>query len=143
MNLGKLSVRPRIPNVIARLEEVAYNLWWSWNTEAQALYDRIDPELWEAVNHNPIKLLQRVDQLKIDKAASDPDFVRAYNDVVADFDHYMDPETPSWFSLHHSDKKDQVIAYFSAEFGLHEVLPIYSGGLGILSGDHCKVASDL
>jgi starch phosphorylase len=143
MNLGKLAVRPRIPTALARLEELAYNLWWSWSTEAQALYRRLDPELWRSTNHNPIKLLHRIEQSKLDAAANDGDFITAYTAVLAAFDHYMAPDTPSWYSMHHGDKKDQTIAYFSAEFGLHEALPIYSGGLGILSGDHCKGASDL
>src|SRR5262245_8697184 len=143
MNLGKLAVRPRIPTSLARLEELAYNVWWSWNSEAQILYGRLDPELWDSVNHNPVKLLQHVEQSKLDAVAEDPHFVGAYQEVLAAFDHYMAPDTPSWYRNHHGDKKEQVIAYFSAEFGLHEALPIYSGGLGILSGDHCKAASDL
>jgi starch phosphorylase len=143
MKLGKIAVRPRIPAAIGRLEELAYNLWWSWNSEAKTLYARLDPELWDSVNHNPIKLLYRIEQAKLDSAANDADYISAYNEVLAAFDHYMHPETPTWYSTHHGDKKDQVIAYFSAEFGLHEALPIYSGGLGVLSGDHCKAASDL
>lgn len=143
MNLGRLAVRPRIPTVIARLEELAYNLWWSWSTEAQALYCSLDSDLWESVNHNPVNLLQNIDQAKLDAAANDTEFISAHNEVLAAFDHYMASDTPSWYSTHHGDKQDQVIAYFSAEFGLHEALPIYSGGLGILSGDHCKAASDL
>ncbi len=143
MNLGKITVRPRLPSAIQRLEELAYNLWWSWNTEAQLLYGSLDQTLWEEVNHNPIKLLHRVEQTALDRAASDPGFLAAYNAVLAAFDHYMDPSTPTWYGTHHGDKKDQTIAYFSAEFGLHEALPIYSGGLGVLSGDHCKAVSDL
>jgi glycogen phosphorylase len=143
MNLGKIAVRPRLPSAIQRLEELAYNLWWSWNTEAQLLYGRLDQALWEEVNHNPIKLLHRVEQSTLDVAASDPEFLAAYHAALAAFDHYMDPSTPTWYGTHHGDKQDQTIAYFSAEFGLHEALPIYSGGLGILSGDHCKAASDL
>jgi glycogen phosphorylase len=143
MNLGKIAIRPRISTVLARLEELAYNLWWSWNTEAQALYGRLDPELWDAVNHNPLKLLHRIEQSKLDAAAQHSDYLLAYNDVLAAFDHYLAPNTPSWYNRHYGDKKDQTIAYFSAEFGLHEALPIYSGGLGVLSGDHCKAASDL
>jgi glycogen phosphorylase len=143
MHLGKIAVRPRLPMAIERLEEVAYNLWWSWNTEAQALYGRLDPVLWDALNHNPIKLLHRIEQAKLDVAASDPDFLTAYAEVMDAFDQYMSPDTPTWYGTHHAGKQNQVIAYFSAEFGLHEALPIYSGGLGILSGDHCKEASDL
>jgi starch phosphorylase len=143
MNLGKISVRPRIPTAIQRLEEIAYNLWWSWHTEAQALYAHLDPELWDAVNHNPVKLLHQIEQEKLNAAANNSDYLHTYREVMAAFDHYMSPDTPTWYGTHHSSKSNQVIAYFSAEFGLHEALPIYSGGLGILSGDHCKVASDL
>lgn len=143
MNLGKIAVRPRLPSAIYRLEELAYNLWWSWNTEALALYAGLDKELWELVNHNPIKMLHRIEQEKLDAIAGDPTYLDAYASVMAEFDHYMAPETPTWYGTHHPNKKDRVIAYFSAEFGLHEALPIYSGGLGILSGDHCKAASDL
>ena len=143
MNLGHIAVLPRVPGPIRRLEELALNLWWSWETEAQALYERLDPELWNTVNHNPTKLLHRIEQAKLDAAATDPEFLAAYRQVLADFDAYMHPETPTWFSTHYPEERNRVIAYFSAEFGLHEALPIYSGGLGILSGDHCKAASDL
>lgn len=143
MNLGKLAVRPRIPTSLARLEELAYNLWWSWSTEAQALYAALDADLWQSVNHNPVKLLQRIDQEKLDAASQDIGFGDAYGKVLAEFDRYMAPATPTWYSTHHNGKQNQTIAYFSAEFGLHEALPIYSGGLGVLSGDHCKAASDL
>ena len=143
MNLEKISVLPKVPEAITRLEELAYNLWWSWEAKAQALYRNLDPALWEAVQHNPVKLLHRVDQEKLDAAAVDDDYLTAYHEVLTEFDAYMHPQAPTWFRINHADKTDQVIAYFSAEFGLHEALPIYSGGLGILSGDHCKSASDL
>lgn len=144
MNLiRKISVFPKLPPALTRLHELAYNLWWSWESEAQALYARLDPALWEQTNHNPVKFLRNVAQDKLDAAAADPTYLRAYESVLAAFDAYMNPQTPSWFSTHHTDKRNQVIAYFSAEFGLHEALPIYSGGLGVLSGDHCKAASDL
>lgn len=143
MNFAKLAVLPRVPTSLIRLEELAYNLWWSWSTEAQDLFAQLDPALWEAVNHNPIKLLHRVEQTKLDAAAASDDYRRRYLAVLAEFDQYLSPATPTWYRTHHPDKPDQVIAYFSAEFGLHEALPIYSGGLGVLSGDHCKAASDL
>ena len=143
MNLGHLAVLPRVPEPIHRLEELALNLWWSWETEAQALYERLDPDLWHSVNHNPTKLLHRIDQSKLDAAATNPDFLAAYGQVLADFDAYMHPDARTWFNEHYPQERNRVIAYFSAEFGLHEALPIYSGGLGILSGDHCKAASDL
>ncbi|MCC9078885.1 alpha-glucan family phosphorylase [Litorilinea aerophila] len=141
--IGKITVLPKLPPAIARLEELAYNLWWSWETSAQDLYARLDPALWEAVNHNPVKMLRSVRQDRLDAAAADPEYLQAYERVLSAFDAYMDPHADTWFRREFPDRQDQVIAYFSAEFGLHEALPIYSGGLGILSGDHCKAASDL
>lgn len=143
MNLSRVSILPRLPDSINRLEDLAYNLWWSWDAGAQSLYARLDPVLWTRVNHNPVKLLHHIDQSKLDAAADDSDFIAAYHAVMADFEAYMTPGGQTWYGQEVADRSDQVIAYFSAEFGLHEALPIYSGGLGILSGDHCKAASDL
>ena len=144
MNLiGRISVFPKIPASIARLSELAYNLWWTWEDEAQELFNRIDPLLWTSTNHNPVKFLRNVQQEKLNAAAADAAYVADYGSVMAAFDAYMHPPGGAWFDKVHGDRRDQVIAYFSAEFGLHEALPIYSGGLGILSGDHCKSASDL
>ncbi|MFZ2362046.1 MAG: alpha-glucan family phosphorylase [Anaerolineae bacterium] len=140
--LGRLSIFPRIPEALDRLPELANNLWWSWNTDAQAVFRDIDPDLWERVNHNPVKLLREVKQEKLDAAAADAPAVARYHAVLARFDGYMNP-AETWFSRTFPDQTGQTIAYFSAEFGLHEALPIYSGGLGVLSGDHCKTASDL
>ncbi len=141
--LGKVSVFPKIPESIGRLQELAYNLWWSWEPAAQALYAQIDADLWRQTNHNPVKFLRNVHQQRLENAAADPAYVQAVNAVMADFDGYMSSAQGDWFTTHYADKRDQTIAYFSAEFGLHEALPIYSGGLGVLSGDHCKEASDL
>lgn len=141
--IGRVSVFPKLPTAIARLQELAYNLWWSWEPDAQALFATIDAELWDSTNHNPVRFLRNVHQKQLDAVAEDAAFLHAYQPVMAAFDAYMAPSSPSWFGKEHSDKRDQIIAYFSAEFGLHEALPIYSGGLGILSGDHCKAASDL
>jgi starch phosphorylase len=140
MNLiGRISVFPKVPPTIARLQELAYNLWWSWEADAQALFAQIDPQLWAQTNHNPVKLLRNVHQGRLNSAAAEPEFLRAYEKVIAAFDAYMAPSaTPIALAGQRG-----VIAYFSAEFGLHEALPIYSGGLGVLSGDHCKCASDL
>jgi starch phosphorylase len=138
-----LSVLPKLPTAIARLHELAYNLWWSWETQAQELYARLDPLLWEAVNHNPIKLLRQAQQEKLEAAAADPGYLQTYHSVLAAFDAYMAADAKTWFSSHYPEQQEQIIAYFSAEFGLHEALPIYSGGLGVLSGDHCKAASDM
>lgn len=141
--LGEIAVFPKLPDAIARLQELAYNLWWSWHPEAQALYATIDPKLWRTVNQNPVKFLRDVKQHRLDGAAADQDYLARYQAVFTTFDAYMDPNADTWFNQTYSDNIDEVIAYFSAEFGLHEALPIYSGGMGILSGDHCKEASDL
>ena len=140
--LGRLSIFPRIPEPLSRLPELAYNLWWCWNVDAQALFGDIDPGLWERVTHNPVKFQREVSQQKLDAAAADPAYLARYQAVMARFDAYMNP-SETWFSRHYPDLAEKTIAYFSAEFGLHEALPIYSGGLGVLSGDHCKTASDL
>ncbi len=140
--LGHLAVFPRLPERIRRLEELAYNLWWAWHSDAQVLFSSLDEDLWEETNHNPVKLLQQVEQDRLERAARDPAYTAHYDAVLARFDAYMHPQS-TWFSRNYPDHVDDIIAYFSAEFGLHEVLPIYSGGLGILSGDHCKEASDL
>jgi starch phosphorylase len=131
-----------IPSRLGRLAEMAYNLWWSWNPQAQDLMRAIDGELWEEVYHNPVQFLREVRQDTLEKVARQPDFLRQYHNVLADFDAYM-AGANTWFSRTFPDVGDGPVAYFSAEFGLHEALPIYSGGLGILSGDHCKQASDL
>jgi starch phosphorylase len=131
-----------IPERISRLVEVSYNLWWTWHPEAQELFKRIDARLWEDVYHNPILFLREVRQSSLDQTANDPEFIRAYHNVLTAFDEYHVFEQ-TWFKQTYGDKIDKPIAYFSAEFGLHECLPIYSGGLGILSGDHTKEASDL
>ncbi len=142
--LGRVSVYPSLPERIGRLEELAYNLWWSWTPEAQALWDQMDPFLWNEVYHNPVKFLRLVSQEKLNQAAEDTRYLHQYDSVLAEFDQYMSGEN-SWFGQAHAghERDGMSIAYFSAEFGLHESLPIYSGGLGVLSGDHCKAASDL
>ncbi len=140
--LGRMAVFPSIPQRIARLHELAYNLWWTWDPDAQALYAAIDPELWELAEHNAVRLLLGVAPERLAALADDHDFLAHYERVLGAFDAYMHPES-TWFSREHPGAAGKTIAYFSAEFGLHESLPIYSGGLGILAGDHCKAASDL
>ena len=134
------SFRP-IPERIGRLNELAYNLWWSWHPEAQRLFSTVDPALWELVYHNPVKFLTEVRQASLETATNDSAYVALYDAVLQEFDAYM-AETRTWYATEHPDEAG-VVAYFSFEFGLHESLPIYSGGLGILSGDHTKGASDL
>ncbi len=141
---GRVTVFPTMPPRISRLYELAYNLWWSWHPEARALYRKLDPELWERVGHNPVHFLSEVEPRYLEKAANDPEYLPHYDNILQDFDRYMHPRgEETWFSRNYPELVDRTIAYFSAEFGLHEALPIYSGGLGILSGDHCKEASDL
>lgn len=131
-----------IPERIGRLRELAYNLWWAWNPEAQDLYRHIDPDLWELVYHNPVRFLREVRQRRLDETAAKPTFLNQFDQVLKKFDAYMGAKE-TWFTRHYPDTNDLTIAYLSAEFGLHESLPIYSGGLGILSGDHAKEASDM
>jgi starch phosphorylase len=140
--LGRMAVFPVIPTRINRLHELAYNLWWSWNAQAQHLYQIIDTTLWERSGHNPVRLLREVAPERLNALATDRAFLAQYDTVISAFDDYMNERQP-WFAQAHPELQGQTIAYFSMEFGLHESLPIYSGGLGILSGDHCKEASDL
>src|SRR5690606_26509217 len=105
--------------------------------EAQELYRQIDPDLWEEDYHNPVNFLRDVRQQRLEAAAADEAYLRQYDAVMASFDRYMRAED-TWFKRTFPDAKDEKIAYFSAEFGLHECLPIYSGGLGVLAGDHIK-----
>lgn len=130
-----------LPERIGRLAELAYNLWWSWHPEAQHLFSDVDPQLWENVYHNPVKFLDGVRQATLEQAADKPDYAARYNSVMAAFDKYMQAKD-TWYQVAHPGKEGPV-AYFSFEFGLHESLPIYSGGLGVLAGDHVKGASDL
>src|SRR5438876_10926178 len=141
---GRITVFPIMPTRINRLYELAYNLWWSWHPEARALYSTLNPALWEQVGHNPVRFLSELQPQLLERAAANSDYLHAYDSVIRDFDHYIHPRPDeTWFTLNYPDLAEKTIAYFSAEFGINEALPIYSGGLGILSGDHCKEASDL
>ncbi|TAN79869.1 MAG: glycosyltransferase family 1 protein [Gallionella sp.] len=136
-----LQVRPRIPARLARLEELANNLWYSWDRPTRALFARLHSGLWKATGQSPKAFLKRVDEQRLLDAAEDQVFIGNFNRVLAAYDTYHDHRLPAggsdWL------RKDDLVAYFCAEFGFHESFPIYSGGLGILAGDHCKAASDL
>ncbi len=132
-----------LPERIKRLESLAYNLWWSWNPEARYLFRRIDRFVWERVGENPVLFLYTVDPERLKWASFDAEFLKAYDRVLTSFDEYLDPSAKTWVSEHAPQLKDAVAAYFSAEFGLYRSLPIYSGGLGVLAGDHIKEASDI
>jgi starch phosphorylase len=142
--IATLNVVPNIPSTLARLTELAYNLRWSWDHETIALFRRLDRDLWEETGRNPVWMLGRLSQQQLDEAAADDSFMTNYERVCASLDHYMNPETPTWYTNHHGKRPEKpTIAYFSTEFGLTECLRNYSGGLGVLSGDHLKSASDL
>jgi starch phosphorylase len=136
------SIYERMPDKIRRLPEIAYNLWWSWNPDARELFKRLDLPLWKKTEHNPVRLLQEIEQEDLEFAARSTLFIRHYDKVLMDLDREL-ANGHSWYNQEHSDLSDRTIAYFSAEFGIHNSLPIYSGGLGILSGDHAKESSDL
>ncbi|WP_309570704.1 alpha-glucan family phosphorylase, partial [Deinococcus sp.] len=119
---------------------LAYNLYWSWTPHAQALYRELSPQNWERFQHNPVRTLLDVPQSRLDEVAADPAYLARYAQVMADFDAYMD-KTDTWASQNAPAMNP--VAYFSMEYAYHESLPIYSGGLGVLAGDHCKSASDL
>lgn len=139
---NKITVNPQLPKKIERLSEISNNLWWSWNTEFLKLFKKIDIDLWEKIGKNPVKFLKQVDQEKLETIAEDSEFLKEYNRNVENFEGYMNSKN-TWFNKTYPENKNDLIAYFSAEYGLDEILPIYSGGLGILSGDHLKSSSDL
>jgi glycogen phosphorylase len=134
-----LEVNPKLPQRLARLEELAGNLWYSWDRATRALFARLDPGLWEATGHSPKALLKRIDQQRLLDAAADPIFLSTFNRVLSAFDTY---HSERFFKRSGVLQPNDMVAYFCAEFGFHESFPLYSGGLGILAGDHCKAASD-
>ncbi len=139
---NRITVNPQLPKRINRLSEIANNLWWSWNTDFLKIFKEIDIDLWERVDKNPVKFLKLVSQEKLEQASINQQVLKQYDKIVNDFDGYMNSKN-TWFSKKYPNNKNDIIAYFSAEYGLDETIPIYSGGLGILSGDHLKSASDL
>ena len=139
---NKITVNPQLPKRVGELLDIANNLWWSWNTEFLRLFKEIDSDLWETVGKNPVKFLKLVSQDKLEDIAKDEEFLAKYDEVVNHFNSYMQTKE-TWFSKNYPNNANDLIAYFSAEYGIDEIIPIYSGGLGILSGDHLKSASDL
>ena len=131
-----------LPKRLSRLGELAYNLWWTWQPEAARLFSRMDNNLWERLGHNPIRFLREVGRPRLSEASKDKEYRDLYDRVFAAFDSYME-QTDTWTGRAHPELTGRPIAYFSMEFGLHETLPIYSGGLGVLAGDHLKESSDL
>ncbi|MDD5366153.1 MAG: alpha-glucan family phosphorylase [Gallionellaceae bacterium] len=136
-----IEVNPRIPERLSRLKELADNLWYSWDRPSRTLFARLHPGLWGAVGNSPKAFMKRVDEERLLEAAADHIFMGNYNRVLSAFDTYMSEPLHRDAAL--PFKEGDLVAYFCAEFGFHESFPIYSGGLGILAGDHCKAASDL
>jgi starch phosphorylase len=131
-----------LPKRLRRLNELAYNLWWTWHPEAGRALGRLDYDLWEILGHNPIRFLREIKRVRLNQAARDQDYLALYDAMIADLDSYFS-QAKLWAARAHPELINRPIAYFSMEFGLHETLPIYSGGLGVLAGDHLKEASDL
>ncbi len=133
-------VYPNVPSSLSFLEKLARNLWWCWNTEAMALFRRIDPVLWDKCQENPIAFSTRISQARLEQLASDETFLAHLERVKSLFE--IEVELPTERSLTRY-RKDTLIAYLSMEFGIHESLPLFAGGLGVLAGDHLKAASDM
>jgi len=133
-------VTAKLPKQIEKLNELAYNYWWCWDSEAKELFNRVNRDLWMEVNHNPVLLINQLSVDELNDLAEQDDFVSFLDYIYSKFRDYM--ESTSWYeSL--SEKPNGTLAYFSTEYGINESFPNYSGGLGILSGDHLKSASDL
>ncbi len=143
--VATVNVMPKLPKALSRLEELAYNLRFTWDHETISLFRRLDPDLWEKTHHNPVLTLGLTSQEKFEAFKNDPAYMANLERVLADFDAYLQPKK-TWYTDKYpitGKNNKPVIGYFSMEFGLGESLPNYSGGLGILSGDHLKSASDL
>ncbi|MFX0184145.1 MAG: alpha-glucan family phosphorylase [Candidatus Hodarchaeota archaeon] len=131
-----------LPERIERLHELANNLHWVWTSKSRDLFKKLDHPAWVSTNHNPVHMLQIIPQERLIAKSKDPSFLKHYDAALHNFDRYMEAVPETWFSKNYADFKGE-IAYISTEYGLHQSLPVYSGGLGILSGDHVKESSDL
>ncbi len=133
-----------LPERIERLSELAYNVWWTWSRPARKLFEGMHPVLWRIVEQNPVLFLHRIDRERLAAAATNPEFLALYDDAVAAYDAMLNASgSDTWIGKNRPELLDKTVAYFAAEFGLHRALPIYSGGLGVLAGDHIKEASDI
>ncbi len=139
--MHKFTVVPSLSGELAALQRIAYNLWWCWEPDALALFRRLDPDLWTSTHHNPVEMLGILQQTTLESLKLDEGFMAHLQMVDEKLTSYLDEKT--WFDTEYSGDSELKVAYFSMEFGLHESLPVYSGGLGILAGDHLKSASDL
>lgn len=131
-----------LPRRVKRLADLAHNLWWVWNPEVVRMFKEMEPILWDDCYHNPVVFLRKIDRAILNKLTTDRYFLDKYDRIIREFDRYMSNQD-TWFNRTYPELTKEQIAYFSFEFGLHESLMVYAGGLGILSGDHLKEASDL
>ena len=136
------NVRPSLPASLQPLLRIAHNLRWSWDHAGIDLFRRLDSNLWEKCNRNPVLLLGSIDQSILDAAAKDDSFLAHMNGVADKLSFYVSGEG-SWYRRTQGKKDNMLVAYFSAEFGITECLSIFAGGLGVLAGDHLKASSDL
>src|SRR3979411_3355666 len=136
------TVTPILPAALEPLREMGFNLWWTWEPAARRLFRHLDPELWNRTNHNPVRMLQLSRQSRLEELAQDKIFLRELKDTYDAFQKYL-ARKDTYGKMGAGSAIKQPVAVFSAEFGFHESIPNYSGGLGILAGDHCKSASDL
>src|SRR5438045_3064702 len=141
-NFQSYNIVPTLPAALEQLREVSFNVWWTWEPSARRLFRHLDPELWNRTNHNPIRMLQLSRQARLEELGSDKTFLRELKLVYDAFQKYLTRQD-TYGKTGPAAALQKPVAYFSAEFGFHESIPNYSGGLGILSGDHCKSASDL
>ena len=139
--LGSFNVLPALPEKLEKLRELAYNLHWTWNQDTQSLFRRLDRDLWNETHHNPVIMLGKIRQSRLVEVVNDEGFLAHLNRAYSGMKAYLSATT--WYTKKHGTNKNFSIVYFSAEFGLTECLQTYSGGLGILAGDHLKSASDL
>ncbi|MEY2492177.1 MAG: glycogen phosphorylase [Verrucomicrobiota bacterium] len=141
-NFLTYNVIPTLPAALEPLREMSFNLWWTWEPSARRLFRHLDPELWDRTNHNPVRMLQLSRQARLEEVAQDKTFLRELKQVYDAFQKYLSRKD-TYGKIGPGAVLQKPVAYFSAEFGFHESIPNYSGGLGILAGDHCKSASDL
>ncbi len=139
--LGTYNVVPSLPENLEKLREVAYNLHWTWHSDSRELFRRLDRELWDETNHNPVMILGNVSQERLEEVSHDDGFISHLQRVYNKLQEYLNEKT--WYQKNYNFTSSFNIIYFSAEFGLTESLQTYSGGLGVLAGDHLKAASDL
>jgi starch phosphorylase len=132
----------QLPDRVNRLEELAHDLWWSWNADARNVFRRLDYPLWRLTAHNPVRMLKLIPPQALERVAAEPEWLENYDRALARLDAARAARN-TWCERECGDLAGRTIAYFSAEFALHQSLPIYAGGLGVLAGDHCKEASDL